>query len=70
MSKYYVKEARKTERQRKQIVHAKRKRLEKAAPKLKEALVDMVEQFIKYTPQLDHSRCWELINARQALAES
>jgi hypothetical protein len=35
---------------------------------LVEALGHMVEQFIKYTPTLDHEKCWEIIEAKAALA--
>lgn len=38
--------------------------------KLVEALGNMVKQFAKYTPQLNQDKCWEIIQAKQALKEA
>jgi hypothetical protein len=43
--------------------------LKQSHDKLAKALGDMVEQFITYT-NFDHEKCWEIIQARQAITEA
>lgn len=45
-------------------------KLKASHEKLVEALGNMVKQFAKYTSQLNQDKCWEIIQARQALKEA
>ena len=37
---------------------------------LLEALENMIAQFAKYTPKLNHAKCWEIIQAKAILAKA
>lgn len=45
-------------------------RLIAAAPDLLKACKNMIVQFVKYTPQLNHATCWEIIEAKAAIAKA
>jgi hypothetical protein len=50
-------------------LEAKYDALKQSHDKLAKALGNMVEQFITYT-NFDHEKCWEIIQARQVIAEA